>query len=365
MKTSKITSAILAVCLIFSLAFGAQAENLETTDVSAQEQPETSEYTAADATPSPTPLTTVPTFDVATPTPMPISADDEDIATVLMQGLWKPLGSDGSLYYQFLPDGQLLVVQVANYTVTDGTLTSDVLNGEVLLGGNTVFTLQQEDGTKKGYVLNRNSNTVQEEEFVTPTPSPTPTASPTPSPTPTASPTPSPTPVPTPTLSPYEVAVATAPKLTALSDVEFSKRRSLDVYSAPDDSSYRDAKASVTTNSTVTIYGVVDDWVLVSYAIGYNNLKGRVGYIQNTTLANPDSVPALEFANVQLTLQEDASATDDPNYGQEELFVLNQGDTVTLLAFLGDDWAYVETTYQGKQCRVFIPKTALADAGSH
>jgi len=152
--------------------------------------------------------------------------------------------------------------------------------------------------------------------------------------------------------------------LTALSNAEFTKRRSLNVYSAPNDNSYRDAKASVTTNNTVTIYGTVGDWVMVSYAIGYNNVKGRVGYILNTTLDNADEVKQLEFADIQIEVQEDTSATDDPNYGQEELFVINQGDVVTLLAFLGDDWAYVETEYQGKPCRVFIPKTALMDAGS-
>ena len=69
----------------------------------------------------------------------------------------------------------------------------------------------------------------------------------------------------------------------------------------------------------------------------------------------------LEFIDIQITLASDASATDDPNYGAEELFVIDQGDTVTLLAFMGDDWAYVETTYLGKQCRAFIPKTALAE----
>ncbi|MFH1512492.1 MAG: hypothetical protein ABIG45_03950, partial [Bacillota bacterium] len=132
-------------------------------------------------------------------------------------------------------------------------------------------------------------------------------------------------------------------------------------YSAPNDNSYRNPNAQVTTNDTVTIYGVTDTWVLVSYPIGYNNLKGRVGYIQNTTLRDPEYVKQLAFANIQIALQTDASATDDPNYGREELFAMEQGDAVTLLAFMGDDWAYVETTYLGKQCRVFIPRTAIME----
>ena len=178
------------------------------------------------------------------------------------------------------------------------------------------------------------------------------------SPTPTPTPTPTPISLPTPTPSPYETAVETAPQLVALADVYFLSRRSLDVYSAPNDGSYRDNHALVTTNYPVTIYGVVDDWVLVSYAIGYNNLRGRVGYIANTALNYPESVQ-LNFIELPMVVQETVSATDDPNYGQAELFVISQGDTVTLLAFMGDDWAYVETVYQGKQCRVFIPRSAL------
>ncbi len=117
----------------------------------------------------------------------------------------------------------------------------------------------------------------------------------------------------------------------------------------------------MTTNDTVIIYGVTGDWVLVSYPIGYNNIKGRVGYIPDTTLRDADTVLQLKFAQVAITLSKNASATDDPNYGAGELFKLEKGDTVTLLAFMDDDWAYVETTYMGKQCRVFIRRDALAE----
>ena len=321
------------------------------------------------ATPMVTPIATVPMFDVVTPTPMAVSFEDASILTILTQGLWKPLGSDGTTYYQFLADGTLLTIQKTPYTVSDGMLQSDVLSGEVLLGGNTAFTLQEGDD-KKGYVLNRNSNSVQAEEFITPTPSPTPTPTPSPTPTPTPTPTPSPTPsptptptpspTPTPTLSPIEEATLLTPELQPVS-ATFEKRRSLNVYSAPSDVSYRDSNAQVTTNDSVVIYGVVDDWVLVSYPIGYNNTKGRVGYIKNTTLFEPEFVQKLEFADFEMTLLRTVAATDDPNYGAAELIRLQKGDTVTLLAFLRDEWAYVETVYQGKQIRVFIRGRRLFD----
>ncbi|MBE0601697.1 MAG: hypothetical protein IH607_07900, partial [Firmicutes bacterium] len=173
-------------------------------------------------------------------------------------------------------------------------------------------------------------------------------------------PTPSPSPSPTPTLSPSEEAERLTPVIEPVS-ATFEKRRSLNVYSAPNDASYRAANAQVTTNDSVVVYGVVDDWVLVSYPIGYNNSKGRVGYIKTTTLLEPEHVDKLLFSDLPMTLRKSAAATDDPNYGASELFRLQKGDTVTLLAFLRDEWAYVETVYLGKQTRVFIPRSAILE----
>ena len=54
-------------------------------------------------------------------------------------------------------------------------------------------------------------------------------------------------------------------------------------------------------------------------------------------------------------------ATDDPLNGKGKLFDLNKDASVTLLAFMGSDWAYVETTYKNKTCRVFISRSALME----
>ena len=34
--------------------------------------------------------------------------------------------------------------------------------------------------------------------------------------------------------------------------------------------------------------------------------------------------------------------------------------TVTLLAFMGDEWAYVQIGLEGRVCRLFIPRSALS-----
>lgn len=326
--------------------------------------------------PAPTPLPTVtpgpqntldPNFSlppVSTPTPMPLAGSDAIMADVLTHGLWKQLGTDGTVYYQFTADGKLLTVRVEDYTLIDGYLESDTLTGTLDIGSDSAFTLRDGSGGLSGYVLNRQGEAVAPEEFVTPTPTPVPTPTPaptptpSPSPTPTAAPTPTPTPAPTPTLSPYERAQQEAPTLAQLGDASFARARTLDVYSAPSEQAWRSKKAQVTTNDNVAIYGRVGEWVLVSYTIG-NGSRGRMGYIDDMTLDNPEGVAQLAFSNIPITLTSDAKATDDPLYGQETIRTIPAGEQVVLLAFLGNDWAYVQTTIEDKECRLFIPQQVL------
>ena len=97
--------------------------------------------------------------------------------------------------------------------------------------------------------------------------------------------------------------------------------------------------------------------MLVSYAIG-NGTKGRIGYIDDMTLAEGTSVPQLDFCAVTITLKRNAHATDDPLRSRSTLTTLKAGKEVTLLAFM-DNWAYIETTLKDKSCRLFIPRSAL------
>lgn len=334
---------------------------------------------AAVVTPMPTvtpfPVETLnPNFSLApvvTPTPMPVAGNDAMIVDVLTHGLWKQLGTEGDVYYQFTEDGKLLSVTVSDYTVTDGMLESDVLSGLLDIGSDSAFTLR--DGNElSGYVLNRQGERVAPEEFVTPSPTPVPTPTPTPTPVPTPTPTPTPvptptptatpepTPVPTPTLSPYEQAKAIAPMLSVRSDAGFEKARTVKVYSAPGETTWNAEKAQVTTDESVAIYGMDNNWVLVSYAIG-DGSRGRIGYVENSELVNAQGVPELGLCSVKVTLVRNASATDDPLRSRNAVARLNAGDEVTLLGFLGDEWAYVQTTVESKIARLFIPVQALED----
>ena len=343
------------------------------TPVSVSEPPAAAVTPATEITPAPA-ATINPNYTLApviTPTPMPLTADDETILMVLERGLWKQLGSDGSTYYQFTADGKLLTVQVSSYSLEGGQLISDAFTGEVTLGGDSAFTLRDEAGNPTGYVLNRDGEAVAPAEFVTPsptpvptptpepTPTPTPTPEPTPTPTPEPTPTPTPEPTPTPTLSPYVQALMEAPSLQALNDASFVETKTMKVYSAPSEAAYRNENAQVDTNDKVDIYGTTHDgWVLVYYPIG-NGSRGRMGYIQNTTLANAEGVQQLPFTAISMPLTKNAKGTEDPLIGQAVSMELKKGTEVTLLAFMGEEWAYVETTREGMQYRFFIPQNAL------
>ena len=86
--------------------------------------------------------------------------------------------------------------------------------------------------------------------------------------------------------------------------------------------------------------------------------RGRIGYIDDMTLMDSDTVPELAFSSIRLTLTSDADATDDPLRGQAAIKTLKAGEEVTLLALL-EPWAYVETTMESRPCRLFIPFDAL------
>ena len=145
--------------------------------------------------------------------------------------------------------------------------------------------------------------------------------------------------------------------LAALDNAGFDKKRTMKVYLSPTENAYREDGWQVTTDEKVVIYGVQDGWVLVSYLISGN--RGRMGYIEDSTLLDKESVQTLSFTPMEMTLTKNATATADPLFGKGKTAGLTQGTAVQLLAFFGDEWAYVETTLNNKPCRLFIPRTSL------
>ncbi len=151
----------------------------------------------------------------------------------------------------------------------------------------------------------------------------------------------------------------TAPQLNADTAAAFARARTLSVYSAPADNAWHETKAQVTTDESVTIYGVDNGWVLVGYSIG-NGKKGRIGYVETSTLAEPEKVQPLVFGTATAVLAKDTRATDDPMHSGNTKITLKANTTVTVLALL-DKWAYVETEVNGKPCRIFVRQTAITN----
>lgn len=146
--------------------------------------------------------------------------------------------------------------------------------------------------------------------------------------------------------------------LAPLPDAVFEKARTLKVYGAPSEKAWSANGAQVTTDETVAIYGMDGNWVLVSYAIG-NGSRGRIGYIDDMTVGKKTVIPQIKFCSIPIRLSKNADATDDPLRSQTTLITLKAGTEVNLMAFMGTEWAYVETTLKGQPCRLFIPNAAL------
>ena len=151
--------------------------------------------------------------------------------------------------------------------------------------------------------------------------------------------------------------------LSGFAYVQLKAGQKLPVYSAPDASSWRGAngKALVSTNGSVYVAGWESGWLLVMYQT--NNNAVRVGYVRD--VKGKVNAPQLQFAYQTMTLSQSANLTDDPATSYTTVCKLRAGDAVTYLTGYQNhrDWAYVQTTLNGKTVRGFIPTDALGIAG--
>ena len=140
----------------------------------------------------------------------------------------------------------------------------------------------------------------------------------------------------------------------------------LAVYAAPSAAAYRGAngKALLSTNGSVYVAGWESGWLLVMYET--NNGAVRVGYVNGAKLKGPVDARRLDFAYLSMQCARAVSLTDDPATTFTTLRTLAQGETVTYLTGFQNryDWAYVETTVDGKTARGFIPADALGISGT-
>ena len=131
------------------------------------------------------------------------------------------------------------------------------------------------------------------------------------------------------------------------------------VYSGPGTNYYRsgNGKASV-GGGRLRFYGIEGDWALIGYGLS-NNLY-RIGYIPKSAVPTTLDLHDLYLGSQVATVTRNAYVNDDPIIKPITIFELSKGTQVTLLAYISDKYAFIETTYQGKPMRGFVRRDHLS-----
>ena len=140
--------------------------------------------------------------------------------------------------------------------------------------------------------------------------------------------------------------------------VKFTGGQKYPVYTGPGEDYVRsgNGKGLVSTNGWIEVYGQKDGYILIQYSIDSSHY--RFGWIDRNALPKGTNVPAMDFAGISAdTLSEitqDTFLTDDPLFSQNKLCGLKAGQTVSWLAVLNNDWAYVLVNVNGKMMCGFV-----------
>ena len=140
--------------------------------------------------------------------------------------------------------------------------------------------------------------------------------------------------------------------------VKFTGGQKYPVYTGPGEDYVRsgNGKGLVSTNGWIEVYGQKDGYILIQYSIDSSHY--RFGWIDRNALPEGTSVPTMDFAGISAdTLSEitqDTFLTDDPLFSQNKLCGLKAGQTVSWLAVLNKDWAYVLVNVNGKMMCGFV-----------
>lgn len=148
--------------------------------------------------------------------------------------------------------------------------------------------------------------------------------------------------------------------------VSLNRGKNYNVYSAPSTKAWRGAKgkASVSTNGPVWIAGWVDNWLLIYYETSKGSV--RAGYISGDKISGDVPVDTrLEFTPVQARITQKCTLTDDVVLGKTAITTLKAGKEVTYLApyYADREWAYIETKYDKKVIRAFVPLDCIEIIG--
>ena len=131
----------------------------------------------------------------------------------------------------------------------------------------------------------------------------------------------------------------------------------LNVYTAPSNSSYRVGRAAVDISGEIAESGRVDDWLLVRYKTSKDLI--RIGYIHGNEIKDfKSSMPQIKGDMIPVTAANKIQVTDGPVRKPAYFGTIEPGQTFWILrkyTYTGN-WWYVECTIEGKTARGFISR---------
>ncbi len=157
--------------------------------------------------------------------------------------------------------------------------------------------------------------------------------------------------------------IADLPCFDGAETVEAGRDELLPVYAAPSEDAWRGAKGraavSLAEPFTALAWSEDGEWLLIDYQVDGDSR--RIGYIRRPE-GLECGVPVMHTRRLTMgiwTDKTDWKLTDDPNGTQRRIAAVGSDDTVTVLGWTSDAWAYVETSLDGKAARLFLPLAAL------
>lgn len=145
-------------------------------------------------------------------------------------------------------------------------------------------------------------------------------------------------------------------------EIFLSPNRKLAVYSGPGKHYYRGAngKAMASTNGRIYAAGYDGDWLMVMYWT--NGGSVRVGYASHQDAGQWVDLPDLNFSYSDAVITSRCDLTDDPAQSYTQLTRLTSGTAVRYLGRYENqrDWAYIETTVDGRMARGFVPADCVS-----
>ncbi len=143
--------------------------------------------------------------------------------------------------------------------------------------------------------------------------------------------------------------------------VRFTGGQKYPVYTGPGEKYVRsgNGKGQVSTNDWIQVFGRVDDYIMIQYAISADHY--RIGWIEASAMAKGESAGWLTFGQGVQTLKQDCTLTDDPLNSGAPLCELQAGEQVINLCNLGYDWVYVQVSRSSGLYCGFVPSLALEE----